>query len=189
MLNESQGLGHQLDELAASRISSSRMNAPRGWVVFLLPLAAACSNDSIETPHVAARANPAESASVVPREFETQVFDRGDGLKVELYSPGRGREARVGSRVRFHYEARVSGQDEIFDATRGTGIPMELVLGSAQDPRPIEGLSRGLVGLRAGSRAKLTIPPKLAWGEAGNPEIGVPPNADVSFAVDVLAVQ
>ncbi len=144
------------------------------------------SESSASAEHEAA---PTSTTPALPNDFETKVYDRGDGLKVEIYAPGSGPEIATGSHVRFHYDARIVGKSETFDSTRGSGIPMELEIGSSRGPKPIEGLSRGLIGLRAGSRAKLTIPAKLAWGEQGNSQIGVPPNSEVSFAVEILSVQ
>jgi FKBP-type peptidyl-prolyl cis-trans isomerase len=50
-------------------------------------------------------------------------------------------------------------------------------------------LRRGLEGLTPGSEARLKIPASLAWGEKGDPAVGVPANADVVIEVHVLDVQ
>jgi FKBP-type peptidyl-prolyl cis-trans isomerase len=115
------------------------------------------------------------------------AIDMGDGLLLEVLRPGDGPVASTGCRVGVTYRARVKDAETPFDATPAGGAPLEFTLGVSK-LRVIEGLSRGLDGLREGARAKLTIPSALAWGASGNPSAGVPENADVVYEVHLVSV-
>jgi peptidylprolyl isomerase len=53
--------------------------------------------------------------------------------------------------------------------------------------RVIPGWDRGMIGMRVGGRRKLIIPPPLAYGHSGTPE--VPPNETLIYVVDLLAIK
>jgi peptidylprolyl isomerase len=50
----------------------------------------------------------------------------------------------------------------------------------------IKGFDEGLIGVKAGSRVQLTIPPSLGYG--GKAQHGIPANSTLIFDIDVLAV-
>ena len=136
---------------------------------------------------------------------------RGDGLVVEVTERGDGPAIAAGASILLHYDAFLAerpaasgepveagagdgpegerAEPTPFDSSRTRGAPLHLRLESGARPRVIEGLRRGVLGLRAGSRATLRIPAHLAWGSAGNAGIGVPPDAAVVFEVHVLSVE
>jgi hypothetical protein len=75
-----------------------------------------------------------------------------------------------------------------FDSSRARGVPDAWDLSRTASPRLIEGLRRGLVGLTAGSRVTLRIPATLAWGDAGLPDAGVPPRAEILYEIELIEV-
>lgn len=75
-----------------------------------------------------------------------------------------------------------------FDSSRARGVPDAWDLSRTASPRLIEGLRRGLVGLTAGSRVTLRVPAALAWGDAGLPDAGVPPRAEILYEIELIEV-
>ena len=52
----------------------------------------------------------------------------------------------------------------------------------------IPGFRDGLLGLRVGDTKTFDIPPELAYGEQGVPGV-IPPNATLTFEVEILNIQ
>jgi peptidylprolyl isomerase len=63
-----------------------------------------------------------------------------------------------------------------------TSQPFSFTLGARQ---VIPGCDKSIVGMKAGGRRELIIPPSLAYGTGGQ---GIPPNDTLVFVVDVLKV-
>lgn len=145
---------------------------------------ATCSKSSDSSAAQSDAAQPAAAAAV-----PAGPIDRGGGLTVEVLSAGTGAEVGASSDVSLSYRAFVDGRDEPFDSSDDSGVPLRLVLGANAQPRVIEGLSRGLVGLRAGTKAKLHIPAELGWGSNGNPRAGVPADSKLTYEVHLLDVR
>lgn len=148
--------------------------------------------EAVQEPEAGHVAEPAGEHAVEPHAAgdsaaaaRGSVETRAGGLVVRLETPGSGPAVALGDALTLHYRAFVAEQEQPFDATEG--VPLRVVLGAAQ-PRLIEGLTRGLVGLRAGAHARLEIPPALAWGTKGNEAIGVPADAALVYDVRVVSV-
>jgi len=52
----------------------------------------------------------------------------------------------------------------------------------------ISGWDEALKGVREGTKLQIKIPAKLAYGQQGVSSMGIPPNADLIFKVEVLKV-
>jgi len=103
------------------------------------------------------------------------------GLQFELISEGSGEMPNISDTVLVHYQgADIYGN--VFDSTYGNGEPVEIPL-----DRVIPGWSEGLRMMREGSKARLYIPPDLAYGERGASGI-IPANAVLVFDVELLAI-
>jgi len=103
------------------------------------------------------------------------------GLQFELISEGSGERPGIADTVLVHYE----GTDiygTVFDSTYEYGEPLEIPL-----DRVIPGWSEGLRMMREGSRARLYIPPDLAYGEQGASGL-IAPYAVLIFDVELLAI-
>jgi FKBP-type peptidyl-prolyl cis-trans isomerase len=122
------------------------------------------------------RATPVASAPQPPINLPS-------GLVYQVLVPGGGDEATKGDKVTVHYVgAFVDGG--IFDSSRQRGAPFKFWVGERQ---VIEGWDEGVLGMKEGEVRKLTIPPALGYGGAGNAK--VPGNATLVFEVELLDVR
>ena len=51
----------------------------------------------------------------------------------------------------------------------------------------LEGFVEGIAGMKVGGRREITVPFALAFGEAGNSEIGLPEKTDLVVIIDLFA--
>lgn len=114
-----------------------------------------------------------------PNEVTTE-----SGLKYANLYVGDGNLVQNGSNVLIHYSLWLSDGTKL-ESTYDTDSPISFVIGNGE---VIKGLEEGLIGMRSGGRRKLTIPPSLAYGEQGNPQKNIPPNATLIYEVEVLGV-
>jgi len=55
--------------------------------------------------------------------------------------------------------------------------------------RVIPGWSEGLQLMQQGAKARLVLPPALAYGEQGTPGGLIPPNATLIFEIELVGIQ
>jgi len=105
------------------------------------------------------------------------------GLKKKLLKEGEGWERpETGDEVEVHYTGTLLDGTK-FDSSRDRGTPFKFKLGQGQ---VIKGWDQGIKTMKKGENAVLTIPPDLAYGEAGSPP-KIPPNATLQFDVELLS--
>jgi FKBP-type peptidyl-prolyl cis-trans isomerase len=96
---------------------------------------------------------------------------------------GEGPAAAAGDGVVFDYTLWL-GDGTRVDSTLDRGVPLEAVIGSL----PLEGLNQGLVGMRPGGRRRVHIPPELAYGSIGVPDL-VPPDSALDCEAHMVEVK
>ena len=105
------------------------------------------------------------------------------GLKKKLVKEGEGWERpETGDEVEVHYTGTLLDGTK-FDSSRDRGTPFKFKLEQGQ---VIKGWDQGIKTMKKGENAVLTIPPDLAYGEAGSPPT-IPPNATLRFDVELLS--
>jgi FKBP-type peptidyl-prolyl cis-trans isomerase len=104
-------------------------------------------------------------------------------MKIESLKKGTGASPRQGETVTVHYTGWLTNGTK-FDSSVDRDEPFVFVLGTGQ---VIQGWDDGVAGMQVGDKVKLTIPPELAYGEAGYPG-AIPPNATLIFEVELLAI-
>ena len=124
---------------------------------------------------VSALGGPLESA-------DTRIT--ASGLKITELSVGDGAEASAGQTVVVHYRGTLENGKQ-FDASYDRVTPFSFPLGAG---RVIKGWDEGVVGMKVGGKRKLVIPPDLAYGSRGAGGV-IPPNATLTFEVELLDVQ
>ncbi len=105
-------------------------------------------------------------------------------VKIDEVEVGQGLEALRYSIVDVHYTGRLES-GEVFDSSLERGKPFRFTLGAGQ---VIPGWDLGILGMKAGGKRVLDIPPELAYGRRGAGDV-IPPNARLTFEVALLAVE
>lgn len=104
-------------------------------------------------------------------------------LEVKVLHKGTGPVVRNPDLIVCNYYGQV-WRGKVFDTSFGRGLfPTPIGVGAV-----IPGWDKGLVGVHAGSRVLLVIPPGEAYGKSGQPSAGIPANATLAFVIDVVAV-
>jgi FKBP-type peptidyl-prolyl cis-trans isomerase len=101
--------------------------------------------------------------------------------RTEELEVGIGKPVGDGQTVRVHYVARLPDGTVVHDTRQDSAVPLEVIIGST---KVICGFERALLGMRAGGQRRVTVPWRLAFGEAGKPP-AVPPKTDVLFVIDL----
>lgn len=107
-----------------------------------------------------------------------------DELVTEDIVEGEGSPAEEGDTLTVQYVGVSYETGEEFDASWDRGEPFTFELGAGM---VIEGWDEGLVGMRAGGRRKLVIPPDLAYGAQGSPP-AIGPDETLVFVVDLVEI-
>lgn len=150
--------------------------------------APAPATDSDAPPVVEVAAPPAEplvtEAPVPTASSDAPVTVRDDGLEWVDLARGGGAPAEKGRVVVVHYDGRLE-DGTTFDSSRKRGRPFEIALGEG---RLIRGFEEGVLGMREGGLRRITIPPKLGYGDRG---VGgkIPPGSVLIFEVELLEVK
>jgi FKBP-type peptidyl-prolyl cis-trans isomerase len=106
-------------------------------------------------------------------------------LKVEDLIEGKGAAAKAGDKISVRYVGVLYDNNKEFDSSWKRGkAPFQLTLGQGD---VIPGWDQGLLGMKAGGRRRLTIPPDLAYGAQGQPPT-IPANSTLVFDVDLTKI-
>ena len=106
------------------------------------------------------------------------------GLEYIETQAGTGVQAAVGKTVSVHYTGKLTNS-KVFDSSLTRGTPIEFVLGAG---RVIKGWDEGIMLMKVGGKATLTIPPQLGYGERGAGGV-IPPNATLIFEVELVSMK
>jgi rhodanese-related sulfurtransferase len=102
---------------------------------------------------------------------------------IEDIKVGEGLEALPYSVVEIHYTGKLDN-GSVFDSSIERGQPIKFTLGAGQ---VIPGWDMGIEGMRAKGKRMLKIPSQLAYGKRGAGDV-IPPNADLTFDVELVSV-
>ncbi|WP_149304854.1 peptidylprolyl isomerase [Pareuzebyella sediminis] len=106
------------------------------------------------------------------------------GIRYKMLKEGDGAKAEKGQTVSVHYEGSLL-DGQVFDSSYKRKQPIDFKLGVGQ---VIPGWDEGIGLLKVGDKARLVIPPDLAYGSAGAGGV-IPPNAVLIFEVELMGVK
>jgi FKBP-type peptidyl-prolyl cis-trans isomerase FkpA len=104
------------------------------------------------------------------------------GVVVEHLKDGSGAAPKATDTISVHYKGTLEGGSE-FDSSYKRGQPASFPLN-----RVIPCWTEGMQKVKVGGKARLTCPGATAYGARGVPGV-IPPNATLTFEVEVLSIQ
>jgi FKBP-type peptidyl-prolyl cis-trans isomerase FkpA len=153
--------------------SMASMNFPKIALLACIALNAACSGKSETPPSGAANSSPVTSLQKVTLKPGTGAAIGGGQIAVVQYTG-------------WLYEAGATDhKGKQFDSslTRREAFKFPLDTGSV-----IKGWDQGVIGMKVGESRRLTIPPELAYGDAGAGGV-IPPGATLVFDVELVGIE
>ena len=136
------------------------------------------SNGGGALPTVTAHAGSAPTITIPannpPSALVTKTLIKGSGPKVTK-----------GQFVIAQYTGYIWRTKKVFDSSWTSGSPFGFVIG-ANPEQVIPGWDTGLTGQTVGSRVMLVIPPKDAYGSAGQSQAGITGKDTLVFIVDII---
>ena len=112
---------------------------------------------------------------------EEGAVQTASGLIFKELTAGTGASPKATDRVKVHYHGSLI-DGTVFDSSVERGEPVTFALDQV-----IKGWTEGLQMMKVGGKAKLTIPPELAYGPGGRS--GIPANATLIFEVELLGIE
>lgn len=137
-----------------------------------------------------AESNKANTEKTTAKEAVTMTEKITELKKIDT-QVGTGREAEPGFNVTVHYTgwlydaAAKDGKGKKFDSSMDRNEPFNFFLGGGQ---VIQGWDEGFAGMKIGGKRTLIIPSEMGYGARGAGGV-IPPNADLIFDVELLAVK
>ena len=105
--------------------------------------------------------------------------------EIEIISdkPGDGKKIIHHSWVQIEYTGSFEN-GEVFDTNVGKNRPLVVQMGMKE---VIPGFELGIIGTKKGTKRKIKIPAKLAYGKKGGGDV-IPPNTDLIFEFEIIDV-
>mmetsp|Transcript_44156 Transcript_44156/g.66732 ORF Transcript_44156/g.66732 Transcript_44156/m.66732 type:complete len:155 (+) Transcript_44156:38-502(+) len=99
-------------------------------------------------------------------------------------------KAKKGDMLHVHYSGYLKSSGKLYESTRDSKDPYVFKLGTCNDkrlPECLKGFERGVIGMCAGEKRKVTVPPKMAFGAIGRAP-DVPPDDTIIFNIELVDV-
>ena len=151
--------------------------------VAALALLAGCNLDT--SPNVPAPIDPANDSYASSLGIDIATMTKmPNGVYIKDTQVGQGAAAATNDSVQVHYTGYLPNGIQ-FDTSKQTGrTPLEFVIGKSVY---IPAFETSVVGMQPGGTRTVIIPTGLAYGAAGLPQAGIPPNTNLIFKVEYLS--
>ena len=129
--------------------------------------------DDLPRVDVAATGEPLVTVPPIapPAGFSANVLKKGAGDLVER-----------GATVTVEYQGVIWGSGRIFDSSWPRDELVRMPTSNF-----LKGIEDAMLGQTVGSQVLAVLPPSFAYGEAGNPRLGIDQNDTVVYIIDILA--
>lgn len=164
---------------------------PLAATFYPVPLVLLLSMGVAVRPAAGQQALPTAPSQTAPDSLLSRAVQTASGLRYAVRQPGTGPLASPGTRVTVHYTGFLP-DGKVFDASVKQGGPIRVRAGRGE---VIKGWDEALLLLPEGTRARLWIPARLAYGGKGarNPDDEsrylIPPDTDLVFELEVVKVK
>ena len=122
-----------------------------------------------------------EDAFLAANAKEPGISITDSGLQYEVITKGTGPQPTINDIVQVHYEGALTN-GAVFDSSYAREEPEEIPLNMV-----IPGWAEGIMLMNVGSKYRLYIPSRLAYGERGAGQI-IPPFSTLIFTVELLDI-
>jgi FKBP-type peptidyl-prolyl cis-trans isomerase FkpA len=117
-----------------------------------------------------------------PSAWAAETETLPSGVKIVHTAPGTGANPKATDTVKVHYRGTLADGKE-FDSSYKRNAPASFPLN-----RVVPCWTEGMQKIKVGGKATLTCPPATAYGAAGAAGV-IPPNATLTFEVELLAIE
>lgn len=152
------------------------------WLLGLMLFASPAFGAHHEGEAKAEETAASEAKAEKPEATGKKVEKFPSGLVIEHERIGSGPSPKATDKVSVHYHGTFRQNGKVFDSSVDRGRPATFPLN-----RVIPCWTEGLQKMKVGGKAKLTCPPKIAYGAAGSPP-RIPPNATLIFEVELFSI-
>ena len=133
-----------------------------------------CQNTYMTTPQTPLEGSTLFAFDPIPSVTELSSID----LIV-----GTGAQAAEGATITAHYTGALAISGIIFQSSHDFGQPATFGLHQV-----IAGWTQGVPGMKVGGTRRLVIPAAMAYG-ARSPSSNIPPNSDLVFDIELVAIK
>lgn len=123
--------------------------------------------------------------ATAPAASNASAATTASGLQIIDQVVGTGAQPQAGQTVIVNYVGTLDNGKK-FDSSYDRNQPYEFVLGAGQ---VIRGWDEGISTMHVGGKRRLIVPPELAYGAQGAGNGVIPPNARLTFDVELVGVK
>ncbi len=126
---------------------------------------------------------PAVDPSEAPTDLQVDPSVGATELTTIDHTVGDGPALELGQTAIIHVILARGDNEVVLFNSWDTGDPLQVIM---EDGTSLPGLFQGLQGMKVGGVRSMTMPPDLAFGEAGDPGLGLPAATDLIIVAQLL---